>query len=48
MKYYSGKFDSYEDAVKEKNRIQSKFPDSFVVAFENNELISVKKAREKM
>jgi N-acetylmuramoyl-L-alanine amidase len=48
MKYFSGKFDNYEDAVKEKDRISDKFPDSFVVAFENNELISVKKAQEKM
>jgi N-acetylmuramoyl-L-alanine amidase len=48
LKYFSGKFDNYEDAVKEKIRIEEKFPDAFVVAFENNELISVKKAREKM
>jgi N-acetylmuramoyl-L-alanine amidase len=37
-----------EEAEKEKKRIQGKFPESFVVAFENNELISVKKALEKM
>ena len=48
IKYYSGKFDNYQDAVNEKNRIEKKFPDSFVVAFENNELISIKKAREKL
>ena len=48
IKYFSGKFDNYDDAVKEKNRIETKFPESFVVAFENNELISVKKAMEKM
>jgi N-acetylmuramoyl-L-alanine amidase len=47
-RYYSGKFDNYEDAVTEKQRIQKKFPESFVVAFENNEIISVKKAMEKM
>lgn len=47
-RFYSGKFDNYEDAVKEKKRIEKKFPESFVVAFENNEIISVKKAREKM
>lgn len=47
-RFYSGKFDKYEDAVKEKKRIEKKFPESFVVAFENNEIISVKKAREKM
>lgn len=48
IKYYSGKFDNYQDALNEKNRIEKKFPDSFVVAFENNELISIKKAREKL
>ena len=47
-RYYSGKFDNYEDAVNEKKRIEKKFPESFVVAFENNEIISVKKAMEKM
>ena len=47
-RYYSGKFNKYEDAVNEKKRIEKKFPESFVVAFENNELISVKKAMENM
>lgn len=47
-RYYSGKFANYEDVVSEKKRIEKKFPESFVVAFENNELISVKKALEKM
>ena len=47
-RYYSGKFDNYEDAVKEKKRIEKKFPESFIVAFENNELISVKKAMDNM
>lgn len=48
LRYYSGKFKNYDDAVKEKQRIEKKFPESFVVAFENNELISVKKALGKM
>jgi N-acetylmuramoyl-L-alanine amidase len=47
-RYYSGKFNTLQEAEKEKKRIQGKFPQSFVVAFENNELISVKKALEKM
>lgn len=47
-RFYSGKFDKYEDAEKEKKRIEKKYPEAFVVAFENNEIISVKKAREKM
>ncbi len=48
IRYFSGRFDIYEDAVNEKNRIEKKFPEAFVVAFENNELISVKNAMEKM
>ena len=48
VRYYSGRFDNHDDAVKEKNRIEKKFPESFIVAFENNELISVKKANEKI
>ena len=47
-RYYSGKFQTLNEAENEKKRIQGKFPESFVVAFENNELISVKKALEKM
>ncbi|KAF0235981.1 MAG: N-acetylmuramoyl-L-alanine [Prolixibacteraceae bacterium] len=47
-RYYSGKFQTLHGAENEKKRIQGKFPESFVVAFENNELISVKKALEKM
>jgi N-acetylmuramoyl-L-alanine amidase len=47
-RYYSGKFSSLQEAENEKKRIQGKFPESFVVAFENNEIISVKKALEKM
>ena len=48
IRYFSGKFDNYDEAVKEKNRIEKKFPESFIVAFENNELISVKMALEKL
>ncbi len=48
IRYFSGKFDNYDEAVKEKHRIEKKFPESFVVAFENNELISVKKALKKL
>jgi N-acetylmuramoyl-L-alanine amidase len=48
IRYYSGKFVNYNDAVNEKKRIEKKFPESFIVAFENNEIISVKKALGKM
>jgi N-acetylmuramoyl-L-alanine amidase len=47
-RYYSGKYENYNDAVNEKKRIEKKYPESFIVAFENNELISVKKALGKM
>ena len=46
--YYSGKLNSYEKALAEKTRLEKKYPDSFIVAFENEKLIPVKKAREKM
>ena len=47
-RYYSGKYKNYNDAVNEKKRIEKKYPQAFIVAFENNELISVKKALGKM
>lgn len=45
-RYFSGEFVNYNDAEKEKKRISKKFPEAFVVAFKNGELISVKKALE--
>ena len=45
-KYFSGSYESYEDALSEKQLITKKFPDAFVVAFENDELISVKMVPE--
>jgi N-acetylmuramoyl-L-alanine amidase len=47
-RYFSGKFNSPEEAEKEKKRIQKKYKNAFVVAFEKNKLISVKKALLKM
>jgi len=47
-RYYSGKFSTYEKALKEKRRLQAKFNGAFIVAFENEKLISVKKALGKM
>lgn len=47
-RYYSGKFATHEKAAEEKTRIQKKYPDAFIVAFENEEIISVKKALRKM
>lgn len=47
-RYYVGRFNSLVNAQAEKLRIQKKYPSAFVVAFENNQLISVKKALGKM
>ena len=43
-RYFSGRFKSIEEAGAEQRRINSKYPNAFVVAFKNNKLISVKKA----
>lgn len=47
-RYFSGKFETQEEAIIEKNRILLKFESAFVVAFEGDNLISVKKADWKM
>jgi len=47
-RYFSGKFKTIKEAETEKYRIQNKYKSAFVVAFENNKLISVKKALGKM
>lgn len=47
-RYFSGKFETLENARKEKKRLQPKFSGAFIVAFENGKLISVKKALRKM
>ena len=46
-KYYSGKLSDFESAKHEKKRIEKKFPGAFIVAFENNEPVPVKKAIRK-
>lgn len=45
-RYFSGKFETLVKANAEKDRITKKYENAFVVAFENNALISVKKALE--
>ena len=47
-RYFSGKFKTYENAIEEKTRLQNKFGGAFVVAFEKDKLISVKKVLGKM
>jgi N-acetylmuramoyl-L-alanine amidase len=47
-RYYAGKFDSVNEANNHFKNIKVKFPDAFVVAIENNQVIPVKKALEKM
>lgn len=40
-RYFSGKFENYDDAVVEKKRLEKKFPECFIVSFDNGKLISV-------
>jgi N-acetylmuramoyl-L-alanine amidase len=47
-RYYAGKFDTVNNANAHQKSIKAKYPDAFVVAIENNQVISVKKALEKM
>ena len=47
-KFFTGKFQNIAEAEKEKEKVLKKYPEAFIVAFENNKLISVKKALEKM
>lgn len=46
-RYFCGQFTSVEDAEIQQQLIQEKYPQAFVVAFKNNQLISVKKVPEK-
>ena len=46
--YYSGKFDSFEIAQAKMERLQNKYSGAFIVAFNDNKLISIKKALGKM
>ncbi len=45
-RYFSGKYKTIEEAELQLKMIQTKYPGAFVVAFKNNELISVKKLSE--
>jgi N-acetylmuramoyl-L-alanine amidase len=47
-RYFSGKFNSAEEAREEQKRLRKKFTGAFVVAFENDVLISFEQAMEKM
>ena len=47
-RYYSGKYNLHSEAQTEMKRLQDKYPGAFLVAFENNKLISVKKTLGKM
>ena len=42
-KYFSGKFTTEAEAEKSRKNILQKFPDAFVVAFDNEKLVSLKK-----
>lgn len=47
-KYFYGKTESFEEIQTLKNQIVSLFPDAFVVAFEHDEIIPLKKALRKI
>jgi N-acetylmuramoyl-L-alanine amidase len=47
-KYFAGKFVSADQAREEQKRLRKKFNGAFVVAFENNELVPVNKAIQKL
>lgn len=47
-RYYSGKFKTMDEAIKERTRLQGKYTSAYIVAIENNKLISIKKALEEM
>ena len=47
-RYFSGKYASHAEARKEQSRLQKKFTGAFVVAFENDQLIPVSKALQKL
>jgi N-acetylmuramoyl-L-alanine amidase len=47
-KYFYGRTDSFEEIQQLKTRIKSLFPDAFVVAFEGDEAIPIKKALRKL
>ena len=47
-RYFCGKYNSYNEALAAKTQLQLKFGDAFVVAFEDNKIVSVKKLTEKM
>jgi N-acetylmuramoyl-L-alanine amidase len=43
-KYASGKFTQYSEAVKYKNQIKEKFPQAFIIAIKENQVIPVQEA----
>ncbi|MBW6535934.1 MAG: N-acetylmuramoyl-L-alanine amidase [Mariniphaga sp.] len=47
-RYFSGRFKSVQHARKEQKRLQNKFNGAFVVAFVNNELVSVQTATQNL
>ncbi len=47
-KYFAGKFVTADQAREEQKRLRKKFGGAFVVAFENNELVPVNKAIQKL
>lgn len=44
-RYYSGKYETENEAEKMRKSIMQKFPDSFIVSFDNEKLVLLKKTR---
>lgn len=44
-KYYIGKFYTFDEALREKNRLKSRFKNAFIVVIKNNKVLSVKDAK---
>lgn len=45
-RYFSGKFNTEQQAFQEQQKLKEKYSTAFIVAFHNNNLISLKKAQE--
>jgi len=47
FKYATGNFSLYSDAVNYKNKIETYYPDAFVIAVKNNKILDLQEALEK-
>ena len=47
-RYFSGKFKTAEEAKEEQKRLKKKFSGAFIVAFDNDKLIPIEQAIQKL